>query len=62
MKNHSKMFCFTTFHTKLWLLQNQYVLGSIYYMDLLEFMMELDISNYLNLENIIKFLTGLDTF
>ena len=31
-------------------------------MDLLEFMMELDISNYLNLENIIKFLTGLDTF
>ena len=62
MKNHTEMFCFITFHTKLWLLQNQYVLGSIYYMDLLEFMMELDISNYLNLENIIKFLTGLDTF
>ena len=29
MKNHMKIFWFITFHTKLWLVQNHCVLGSI---------------------------------
>ena len=43
MKNHAEIFWFITFHTKLLLMQNHSVLGLIKYMDLLEFMMELDI-------------------
>ena len=43
VSNHMKMFWLITFHAKLWLVQNHFMLALIKYMDLLEFIMELDI-------------------
>ena len=42
-KSQTKIFWFITCHTKLWLVQNHCILGSLKQMDLLEFMMELDL-------------------
>ena len=43
MKNHTKIFWFMTFNTKLCLVQNHCVLDLMKRMNLLEFMMGLDI-------------------
>ena len=59
MKEHIKIFYFITFHTKSWLL-NLYVLDLIKYMDLLDFMIELDVYYYLEMKNLIPFTTRLD--
>ena len=42
MKNYTEIFWFLTFQTKLWLVQNYCVLDPIKWMDLLDFIMELD--------------------
>ena len=47
-----------TFRIKLWLVQKLYVLDSI--MELLEFMMELDIQYHLVLKNMMAFTKELD--
>ena len=47
-------------HTKLQLGQNHCALGSIKQMDLLKFIMELDIHYYLIMGGLIKFVTGLN--
>ena len=59
MKKHIKICYFITFHTKSWLL-NLYVLDLIKYMDLLDFMIELDVYYYLEMKNLIPFTTRLD--
>ena len=41
---------------------NRYLLDSIKWMDLLEFMMDLDIKYYLEGNNLILFTTGLDIY
>ena len=58
-KNHKNVL-FMTFHTKLSFVRNQYVLCPIKQMDLLEFLMELDVQYYLEMKNMITFITGLD--
>ena len=60
MKNHTKIFLFMTFHIKLQLVQNLCVLDSIKQMDLLEFIMELDIKYYQALKKMMLFTTELD--
>ena len=42
-KNHTKIFWFMIFRAKLWLVQSLCVIGLIKLIDLLEFMMEIDI-------------------
>ena len=41
--NHTKVFWFVIFHTKIWLMQNHCVLGSTKYTNLLEFLIGIDI-------------------
>ena len=48
------------FHTKLWSVLNISVLGSIKLMDLLEFIVELNIYYYLEIKNMISSTIGLD--
>ena len=50
-----------TFHTKPKQAQNHCVFGWIKYMDLLKFMMELDIQYYLIMGGAVKFVIGLNT-
>ena len=45
--------------SKLLLVEKHYVLGSIKHMELLKFIMELDIWNYLVLAFIMEFMVGL---
>ena len=49
------LFQFTALHTKLQLILNLYILDSIKYMDLLQFMMGLYIQYYLEKKNLIPF-------
>ena len=53
-KNHMKIFCFTIFDTKLLWAQNHCILALIKQMDLLEFIMKLDIQYYLILKDMMK--------
>ena len=59
-KNHTKIFWIMTFHTKLCLAQTSCVLNLIKWMDLLEFMMRLDLKYYLVLKNMMPFRMKLD--
>ena len=63
MENHLKMFWLLNFiqrHFILWLMLNLRVLGLIKKIDLLTFVMELDILCYLALKNMMPFSTGVD--
>ena len=60
MKNHAKIFWFMIFHTKFCLAQNHSVLDLMKYMDLLEFMIGLNIECYLPLKNMMLFIIELD--
>ena len=51
MKSHTKIFWTVTICTKLSLAQNLFVLCTIKYMNLLEFIIELKIQYYLALKN-----------
>ena len=51
---------FITFHTNVSLIPNVSILDSIIQIDLLEFMMELDINYFLEVKNMIPSTTGLD--
>ena len=51
---------FITFHTNVSLIPNVCILDSIIQIDLLEFMMELDINYFLEVKNMIPSTTGLD--
>ena len=55
-ENHTKIFWFRKFHTKLWLSQNLCILFSIKLMVLLEIMMELNIQYYLPLKSMMPFM------
>ena len=56
-KSYENIFYFITFCK---LIISLYVLDSIKQMDLLEFVMELDIQYYLEVKKMIPFMTGLD--
>ena len=60
MKNHTKIFQFKTLNTKLWLGKSYCVLGSTRQMDLLKFMMEIEVQYYLVPRNMVQFTIGLD--
>ena len=49
-----------TFHTNVSLIPNVCILDLIIQIDLLDFMMKLDIKYYLEVKNMIPFTTGLD--
>ena len=61
MKNHTKIFWFIPFHTKLRWFLNLWVYSSTK-IDLLEFMMEVDIQYSLKVKNMISFTPGLNIF
>ena len=55
MNSRTNIFFLITFHAKHYLLQNHCVLGLINWIDLLEFMMRLDIYYYSDLEKMMPF-------
>ena len=55
-KNYMKIFQFMTFHTKLLWIQTCCAFGWIKQMDLLKFMMELDIQYYYVIAGMMKFM------
>ena len=60
MKVDINMFWFLTFHAKLLWVENHCVLGLTKYMDLLMFLMELNILHCLVLEDMIQFMVEPD--
>ena len=60
MKFHTEKFWFMIFHTILSLVQSYSVLGSIKYMGLSKFMVELGTYYYLLLKNMMLFTIGLE--
>ena len=57
---YEKPYNFMTFHANIYLFQNHFVLNLMKLMDLLEFMMGLDIYHYLVLKNVILFTIDLN--